>query len=113
MVVANNSISILLAYAAGSVDKDQFLIEMKLPCGATVKDALEQASLMPWFSALLARVGADDASVLMQQPLGLFGQRVGLDTVLHPHDRLEIYRPLKIDPKQARRLAAAKRKKAQ
>jgi putative ubiquitin-RnfH superfamily antitoxin RatB of RatAB toxin-antitoxin module len=41
--------------------------------------------------------------------LGIFGKRVGPDTVLKPHDRVEIYRPLLIDPKTARRLRAAKR----
>lgn len=35
--------------------------------------------------------------------VGIFGQRVSLDRVLQPHDRIEIYRALFQDPKEARR----------
>ena len=38
--------------------------------------------------------------------VGVFGRRVPLDQVLLPGDRLEIYRPLKVDPKESRRLRA-------
>ena len=34
---------------------------------------------------------------------GIYGKKVGLETVLKPQDRIEIYRPLQIDPKEARR----------
>ena len=37
-------------------------------------------------------------------PLGIFGKAVKDDTVLRALDRVEIYRPLLIDPKEARRL---------
>lgn len=41
--------------------------------------------------------------------LGICGKAVSLDTVLKPNDRVEIYRPLTLDPKERRRqLAAAK-----
>ena len=36
-------------------------------------------------------------------PLGIFGKRVKDETVLRQRDRIEIYRPLLIDPKEARR----------
>ena len=45
-------------------------------------------------------------------PLGIFGQRCAADTALRPGDRVEIYRPLVIDPKQARRERAEKRRAA-
>lgn len=38
--------------------------------------------------------------------LGIFSKPVNLDTWLKPGDRIEIYRPLSIDPKQARRKRA-------
>lgn len=41
-------------------------------------------------------------------PLGIFGKAVKDDTVLRDKDRVEIYRPLKIDPKEARRRRVAK-----
>jgi putative ubiquitin-RnfH superfamily antitoxin RatB of RatAB toxin-antitoxin module len=39
--------------------------------------------------------------------LGVFGRRVDGRHVLRAGDRLEIYRPLKVDPRDARRRAAA------
>jgi len=38
--------------------------------------------------------------------LGIFGRPVTPDTVLGDSDRVEIYRPLAIDPKEARRRRA-------
>ena len=34
---------------------------------------------------------------------GIYGKKVPLETVLKPQNRIEIYRPLQIDPKAARR----------
>ncbi|MBE9549182.1 MAG: RnfH family protein [Proteobacteria bacterium] len=42
--------------------------------------------------------------------VGVFSQRKPLDYVLEGNDRVEIYRPLIIDPKEARRLKAEKQK---
>lgn len=39
----------------------------------------------------------------LHAPLGIFGKQVADDTVLRQHDRVELYRPLLIDPKEARR----------
>lgn len=36
-------------------------------------------------------------------PLGCFGRRIDDDEAVADGDRLEIYRPLRVDPKQARR----------
>ena len=38
--------------------------------------------------------------------VGIFGKRASLKTEVHAGDRIEIYRPLLVDPKQARRLRA-------
>lgn len=40
---------------------------------------------------------------LAGMPVGIFGKKKPLDTVLRQHDRVEIYRPLIADPKHARR----------
>lgn len=61
--------------------------EVRLPVGATVRDALT-------------------ASGLAGDQVGIFGKRVTLDTRLADGDRVELYRPLKIDPKEARRRRA-------
>jgi putative ubiquitin-RnfH superfamily antitoxin RatB of RatAB toxin-antitoxin module len=38
--------------------------------------------------------------------LGIFSRRVTADDLLHDGDRVEIYRPLTLDPKDARRRRA-------
>lgn len=45
-------------------------------------------------------------------PLGVFGKVVKDNALLHEYDRVEVYRPLLVNPKDARRLRAAKKKKA-
>lgn len=47
---------------------------------------------------------------LTQQAVGIFGKVVEYTTLLKPGDRIEIYRPLSIDPQTARRIRAAKKK---
>ncbi len=41
--------------------------------------------------------------------VGVFGRCVPQDTLVKPGDRIEIYRPLLIDPKEKRRRIAKKR----
>ena len=43
--------------------------------------------------------------------LGIFSRRITIDTVVKEGDRIEIYRPLLIDPKEKRRLKAKRSKK--
>lgn len=62
--------------------------------GLTVRQAIEH-------SGLLARFPEID---LEQGKVGVFGRVCRLDKALKPGDRVEIYRPLTIDPKEARRL---------
>jgi len=45
-----------------------------------------------------------------KESIGIFGQKVSLSTCLKSNDRLEIYRPLLIDPMEKRRLLAQRRK---
>ena len=41
--------------------------------------------------------------------LGIYGRRVDPGHLLRAGDRVEIYRPLKVDPREARRRAAGRR----
>jgi len=41
--------------------------------------------------------------------LAVFGARVPPDTMLRPGDRVEVLRPLEVDPREARRRRAARR----
>jgi len=65
--------------------------------GMTVAKLLELSGVLLRFPSLKNR------------PMGVFSEKVDLDTPLSAGDRLEIYAPLQIDPKEARRLRAKKR----
>lgn len=67
-------------------------VRVELPAGATAGDAV-------------AAAGFSEAHAI-----GIFGKRVKLDHPLREGDRVEIYRPLAIDPKEARRRRAAARR---
>ena len=67
---------------------------LTLAPGATVAQAL----------ALLAAREPFAALDLQQQPVGIFGERVEITRVLADGDRIELYRQLQIDPREARRL---------
>ena len=73
---------------------------LELPPGSRVRDALAQSGVLEAFPEI------DVESV----PLGIFSRRVELDTPLTEGDRVEIYRPLKLSPTDARRLRAERRR---
>jgi hypothetical protein len=60
-------------------------VTVELPEGATVREALQAAGMKEG------------------PALGIFGRRVAADTRLANGDRVEIYRPLALDPKERRR----------
>jgi len=69
----------------------QTVLELEVSTGATVAEALEQ-------SGIVATVpGAAKMAV------GIYGKITSRETVLQPGDRIEIYRPLTEEPKEARR----------
>jgi putative ubiquitin-RnfH superfamily antitoxin RatB of RatAB toxin-antitoxin module len=68
------------------------LVSLSLPAGANVDGALRQ-------SGLLQRHGLSPDGL----NLGIWGRRCDGDTKLRDRDRVEIYRPLIVDPKEARR----------
>ncbi|GAG65293.1 unnamed protein product [marine sediment metagenome] len=85
-----------IAYATPD---DQLIIAVDVADDATVKEAISESSITAHF----AEIDINNAQV------GIFSQRATLETKLHPGDRVEIYRPLTIDPKTARILRASKR----
>ena len=74
----------------------QVLKSMTVVEGTTVREAALQSGLEVEFPEL----------DLQQAPLGIFGKVVKSETVLRDGDRIEVYRPLLIDPKEARRKRA-------
>lgn len=87
-------ITVEIAY--GTAEK-QYLASISVPEGTTARGLVLQSGIDRIFPE------ADLATA----PLGIFGKTVKDDTVLRHRDRVEIYRPLLIDPKEARRLRVA------
>ncbi|VVP92444.1 RnfH family protein [Pseudomonas fluorescens] len=86
-----------VVYAA--VDR-QVLRTVSVPEGATVRDALLKSGIGDEFPEL----------DLAECPVGIFGKVIADPEVrlIQAGDRIEIYRPLLADPKEVRRLRAAK-----
>jgi len=75
----------------------QYLWEVELPVGANVGDALLAARRT-------ADLGGDSPSIPWEEaPVGIFGEPCARAAVPREGDRIELYRALRKDPKQARR----------
>lgn len=72
---------------------------LTLPAGATAYDAVLASGLL----------AAEPMLTAATLDLGVFGERCAASTRLRSGDRIEVYQPLRIDPKEARRLRAAQR----
>ena len=88
------NITIEVAYAS---ETQQFLTSCQLPAGSTIGDAIRQSGVLTVFPELQ---GGNLQG-------GIFSEKKGLADTIKAGDRVEIYRSLKIDPKDARRARAA------
>ncbi|HEY8251546.1 MAG TPA: RnfH family protein [Burkholderiales bacterium] len=70
------------------------VVRLELPAGARLRDAVSACGFK-----------------IEDHAVGIFGKRVALDHPLADGDRVEIYRPLAMDPKEARRRRASKTKR--
>jgi hypothetical protein len=91
-------LSIEVCYALA---EDQSLIALRLPAGATVGDAIAA-------SRIAERHPEIDTSTAK---VGIYGKLQPLDALLADGDRVEIYRPLMVDPKVARQRRVDKTRK--
>jgi len=82
-------VSVVFSPRAGEVDE----VELLLAPGATVADAIAA-------SGMQERHPAHDLAAM---PVGLWGAFCERSDSLRDRDRVELYRPLKVDPKEARR----------
>ena len=87
-----STIAVTVAWATRDV---QDIVPLMLPRGATVADALAA-------SGLVARHAIDPATIRC----AIYGQLAADTAELADGDRVELTRPLVIDPKAARRLRA-------
>ncbi|MFB9886529.1 RnfH family protein [Balneatrix alpica] len=92
-------ISVEVAYA---LPHDQMIIPLQVEEGCTLYQAVQQSGITDYYP----EIDPDNA------PMGIFGKAVRnpKQQALREGERVEIYRPLLIDPKQARANRAAKAK---
>lgn len=83
-------VEVAVGGAPGVVD----VVPLRLAAGATVADALRAAGVVE-------RFGAEAVDAMAP---GLWGRACRLDQVIADGDRVELTRPLQVDPKEARRL---------
>ncbi|MDX1795617.1 MAG: RnfH family protein [Hydrogenovibrio sp.] len=77
-----------VAYA---LPEKQYLFQQEVEPGTTVEQALKDSELLK------------ELPDLKIDKVGIFSQLVSMDTVLNEGDRIEVYRPLKADPRDRRR----------
>lgn len=75
----------------------QFLKTLILPAGTTIHEAIHHSGVL----------SVDPRIDLSCQKVGIHGKLKELGTVLRDGDRVEIYRPLQVDPMAARRRRAS------
>ncbi len=90
-------IRVEVAYASPA---KQNVIAVEVSEVSTIADAILQSGILQEFPEIN----------LSKAKIGVFGKLVTLQTQIQDGDRIEIYRPLIIDPKQARLLRTKKKK---
>ncbi|HLF96376.1 MAG TPA: RnfH family protein [Methylococcaceae bacterium] len=89
-------IRVEVAYATPN---EQAVQPLEAEAGLSVAAVIEQSGILTRFPEI------DLAST----KVGIFGKVCSLEHTLRDGDRVEIYRPLRADPKEARRARAAKK----
>lgn len=97
-MAAAETLSATVVYAT---PERQFVLPVRVPAGSTLRDAVIA-------SGLLAQQPSLDA---VRLDLGVFNRPRPADTLLRAGDRVEVYRPLTVDPKEARRVRAEVRRR--
>lgn len=91
----NENIVVEVAYAN---DKCQKIILVELEKNSTIEKAIDRSGILFLFPEI----------DLIKQKVGIFSQQKKLSDNVTAGDRIEIYRPLLIDPKELRRIKAKK-----
>ena len=94
MAEADPQLDVEVVYARPDT---QEIIPVRVPRGATIRATIER-------SRILERCAEIDLAV---NRVGIFGALRELGDTVQDGDRVEIYRPLQVDPKEARRRKAA------
>lgn len=91
---------ILVEVAYANIQQ-QKVVTVEVDEGSTIEKAIDLSGIIEIFPEI----------DLLSQKVGIFSQQKNLDDVVREGDRIEIYRALKVDPKEARKLRAKKLKK--
>lgn len=91
MAEADELITVEVLHSPGP--REVWLRRVRLPAGATALEALAQAGVFSEFPSLTQTA----------LHVSCWGRRCGPDQCLRDGDRIEICRPLRVDPKKARR----------
>ena len=86
-----SSIQVTVVYSPATREVREVVLQ--LAAGATVQQALQGSGLLELFGG----------TVETGPMVGVWGRKAGLQQTLQDQDRVEIYRPLTVDPKVARR----------
>ena len=76
----------------------QEVIDVTLPAGATIEDAIRRSGILERFPEI----------DLSRNRVGIYGEAARLQDPVRDGDRVEIYRPLIADPKEIRRARAGR-----
>ena len=82
-----------------ALPQQETILPLRVAPGTTLGQAIERSGVLGRFPEIN----------LVTQPVGTYGKKKTLDTVLRAGDRIEIYRALVADPKDSRRKRAAKK----
>jgi len=96
-MAATDTRRLRIEVAHGGVE-EVVVVPLEVDKGTTVKQAIEQSRILECFPGLRPK----------ENGIGIFGRLVSPDTLVSDGDRVEIYRPLKADPKKVRRRRAAR-----
>src|SRR3990167_9698547 len=91
----------MIIEVAYSAFQTQSILTIHVKRGITIEEAIHHSGILTLFPEI----------DLTQLNVGIFGSQCALTDIVYEGDRIEIYRPLLIDPKEARRAKAKTRQK--
>lgn len=86
-----NTLTVTLVHSPRARQVEEWTLQ--LTCGCTVADAIAASPLREQW----------EAGTIERLAVGIWGRQATRSQALADHDRVEVYRELKIDPKTARR----------
>ncbi len=89
--MSEHHLRVTVVYSPAAREVQEVCLELTAPC--SVLAALQQSGLLAVFPEIDS----------LQTAVGVWGRKAGLDQLLRDQDRVEVYRPLRVDPKVARR----------